>query len=501
VKSADVTRIRLCDKTVREFNPVHKYNPRKGPRVALFYPAPYSVASQSLGFQLLYAYFVSYGVRVERFTYDSCGTSLESGKTLKEFDVVVVSSSFELDYPYLSEYLRKYGREGQRVIAGGIAPTSNPIPILDVVTNVVLADVEIAVPSVVDALFSGDWESFESLEFVVSGEDDEGKRAYANVAEEPLLSTQFVPLDFDPPWGKGFLVEVTRGCPWKCRFCLEGWVTKPFRQRDVEQVKRALANVRRPFEKVITISLSLGNYESVDEYLDSLIELKRKRKVQGSVPSLRLETVTEELLEKVKGLGQRTVTVAPETFDPLKARVLGKGYAPEFFKEKVSIINKLNLKLKVYMMVVPGEPARVTEGDAEVLKELAPGSHVSVNPLVPKPWTPLQGAPIPGEREERALSVFAEKLRYVDLYPVKWARLQAALGLARRPLGKHLAPTSDPEGLIRELNERGLISLKELESWRTDWDEPWLRFRVGDLKEIKRLGEDSYEAWKELISS
>jgi len=121
--------------------------------------------------------------------------------------------------------------------------------------------------------------------------------------------------------------------------------------------------------------------------------------------------------------------------------------------------------------------------------------------LVPKPWTPLQGAPLPGDREEKLMELFKERFGYVDLYPVKWARLQAALGLAKRPLTRELTPREGPEQALRRLNEKGLISLKELEEWRLDWDEPWLELEIADLKELQKLGEESYEAWKAMISS
>ena len=483
-----------------EYNPIHKYNPRRGPSVALLYPAPYSVASQSLGYQMLYAYLVFHGVRVERFTYDSCGLSLERGTPLKKFDVVIASSSFELDYPYLSEYLRRYGREAQRLVVGGLAPTSNPTPLLDLADFVVLGDAEPVVTSLAEAALSGDWDSFASSEFVVTKEDLEGTKAVADLSKSPLLAKQFVPLEIEPPWGRGFLVEVTRGCPWKCRFCLEGWISKPFRQRPLGQIREALSQVSKPFEKVITISLSLGNYEYVKEYLDLLASLRRKG-LTGSVPSMRLETIDEEILDKLKEIGQKTLTVAPETFVSQKASVLGKGYSEEFFKERVKAARKRGLKLKVYMMVLPGEPISFTKEDIEVLKRAAPNAHVSVNPLVPKPWTPLQGAPIPGEREEALLAEFKEAFSYVDAYPVRWARLQAALGLAEKPLAKSLNPTNSPEKTLRELNEKGLISMRKLESWRLDWDEPWLKVRIGNLEEVKKLGEESYEAWKRMVSS
>ncbi|NPA85079.1 MAG: B12-binding domain-containing radical SAM protein [Crenarchaeota archaeon] len=492
----DVIKISVCGKKIREYNPLHKHNPRRAPSVALLYPAPYSVASQSLGYQLLYAYFIAHGIRVERFTYDSCGLSLERSTPLKKFDVIVASSSFELDYPYLADYVRKHGREGQRLVVGGIAPTANPVPLLDLADHVVLGDAEPVVGKLAEAVSSGDWEGFASSEHVVSPGDLSGKKAVADLRRSPALAKQFVPLDVEPPWGRGFLVEVTRGCPWKCRFCLEGWVGKPFRQRSLSQVRDLLNSIEGPYEKIITISLSLGDYEHAEEYL----HLLASSRLTGSVPSMRLERLTRSMLIKIKKIGQKTLTVAPETLVPEKAEVLGKGYDAQFFLKKISEIKEVGLKVKAYMMVLPGEPERATKEDVERLAEAGP-HHVSVNPLVPKPWTPLQGAPLPTEREERLALLFKERFRYADVYPVRWARLQAAIGLARRPLARELEPRERPEDALRKLNEKGLISLRELGRWRLEWDEPWLELGVGDLGGVKRAAEESYEAWKRLVSS
>ncbi len=495
----DIIKIRVCDKTVLEYNPIARFVPRRAPSVALLYPAPYSVAAQSLGYQLLYALLVSQGLRVERFTYDSCGRSLESGTPLKKFDFVVVSSSFELDYPYLAEYLRAYKSDDQRVLAGGIAPTSNPVPLLDEVDFVALGDAEPLIDRLAEALFSEDFEALSSLPNVVTADKLEGEKAVADISESPLLAKQFVPLSVEPPWGRGFLVEVTRGCLWRCRFCLEGWVSKPFRERKLKQLKAALKDLSEPFEKVITISLSLGDYSELKGYLDELVRL-RKRGIVGSVPSMRLDSLTAEIVEKIKRMGQKTVTLAPETLLPEKAEVLGKGFNPDVLKEKLTIIKRYGLNVKLYMMVLPREPPDVTENEINVLKRVLKETkvkfHISVNPLIPKPWTPLQGAPAPGKEEERALEAF-KPLGHVDTYPVHWARLQAAIGLSVKPIMKLLDPSLPPKKQTQKLIEAGAV--KGLDSWRLNWDEPWLKLKVGNLEEIKELGERSYEAWRRLV--
>ncbi len=480
----DVVKLRLCNKRVLEYNPLLKFVNRRGPRVALLYPAPYSVASQSLGFQLVYALLISEGINVERFTSDSCGRSLENGTPLKRFDYVLVSLSFELDYMYFSEIMRNYGREGQVVIAGGLAVTSNPIPIMDLVDYVILGDAEPTVPKLAEMFYSGEIVESEWLA------REEGVKA---VAERPLtLAHQFLPINIDPPWGKGFLIEVTRGCPHKCRFCLEGWTSKPFREKPLNEIKEAINGIGKPFEKIITISLSLGDY---DKFLDYL-ELLASHELTGSIPSIRMESVTEEVVDMVKRMGQRTLTIAPETTRPWKARVLGKGFSPSFVKEKTELIMK-KLKPKVYMMIVPGESEEEVKEEAKTLREVMKGKgHVSVNPLIPKPWTPLQIAPFPGEREEKALLLFKREVGGdVDIYPIRWARLQAAISLSEKPIGKYLDPSLPPSKLFEIVIEKS--GMKEWDKWRVGWRPKWFNYKIGDEEEVIELGEESYEAWRE----
>ncbi len=492
-RASKIRKVKLCDSYELEYNPLIDLMSRRGPNVALFYPAPYRVAAQSLGFQLLYALLIAHGLHVERFTLDSCGRSLEKGTPLHKFDLILASASFELDYPYLASYLVKYNKKGVTTIAGGLSVTANPIPLLDSVDAVVLGDAEPFIPKLGDALLSGDLEYLFALNSVVTREKC-GKKEISELG--PALAKEFLPLSVEPPWGKGFLIEVTRGCKWFCRFCLEGWVNKPFRERNLEIIKETLRHIDKPFEKIITISLNLGDYHKVKDYLEELAKIREEKGIVSSVPSLRIDTLDEDTIELISMIGQRTLTVAPETLIPEKATFLGKGFTLDSLKNVVEIANKYKLKLKVYMMLLPGEREELANEDARRLREVVgKEAHVSVNPLIPKPWTPLQSVPIP---KNVPFKPFLELFRHVDTYPEEWARLQAALSLAKVPLSKNLTMKKPNEMLI-ELNEKGLINLKELESWRLGYDEPWLNNKVGDKELIRSLGLESYEVWRSVL--
>ncbi len=468
-------KLRKCDGVVIEENPLLS----KGNDVALIFPGPYKAMIQSLGFNIVYAILRSFGLKVERFTSDSCG-SLESGKPLKKFKVMIASISFELEYLTLAKILEKYNiplnpREREKkLIVGGIAPTANPTPILGVADAVVLGDAEVTLPKLIEGGFSLDFPWIATLEGVA-------ERVYADLSKTPALSKHPIPINVKPPWGRGFMIDVTRGCPFYCKFCMESWVTKPYRQRPLGVVKKAVKESGE--RRVILISLSLGTYDWRN-LLDWLLEEGYK----ASLPSLRPSFV-REMIDYIKKLGQNTITIAPETFNKRKRRILGKSFDFEEIYEIVKLAKSLGLKVKLYMLTsVPGEGIEEARYDLERLKLLKrEGAHVSVNPLVPKPWTPMQYFSIKPRFE--LVSLFSE---VAEVYNPYEAFLQGALSLAYKPLRKSLLAPLNPRRALEALNEE--MPLKPLLETRSlDWEPPWMEHKVSDKIILMRMASELLE--------
>ncbi len=462
-------KLRKCDGTIIEENPLFS----KGNDVALIFPGPYKAMAQSLGFHIVYAILRSYGLKVERFTSDSCG-SLESGRPLKRFKVLLASIPFELGYLSLARILVRYGieldpsRRKKRLIVGGIAPTANPVPILGIADAVVLGEAEVSLPRLIESDFSLDLPWIATL-------DSDAERGYVDLNKAPVLSKHPIPLNIEPPWGRGFMIDVTRGCPFYCRFCLESWVSKPYRSRPIETVKEA---IRRSGERrVILISLSLGTY-SWKELLTWLVE----EGFEASLPSLR-PSFAKEMADLIKKLGQRTVTIAPETFNKKKSIILGKSFPFEEVYEVVKELKRRGLKTKLYMMTsIPGEDVEDAKEDVEKIRILKKeGVHVSVNPLIPKPWTPMQYFPI--KPNFKLVKLFEEVAEIYDPYE---AFLQGALSLAYKPLRRSLLAPLNPKKALEHINEE--MSLKPLLKVRDlSWEPPWMKYKISNRQLLEKM--------------
>ena len=88
-----------------------------------------------------------------------------------------------------------------------------------------------------------------------------------------------------------------------------------------------------------------------------------------------------------------------------------------------------------------------------------------------------------------------KQLPNVDLYSVKWARLQGIIALSEKPIGRYLDPSLSANDQIEILSR--IVNIKRLEKWRVGWLPDWMEFNVWNFDEILKLGEESYESWKQ----
>ena len=421
-------------------------------RVALVYPNVWRLGMANLGVHAVYRIAnAEADVLCERvFLPDQPGEeprSVESGRRLGDFDVVAFSLSFEEDYPNVLALLRRAGlplRAAARderhplVLAGGIAVQINPEPLAPFFDLLLVGEAEELLPPFFQALREpavreGRPAALRALAqvpgayvpslYAVEYADtrDAGGRwvtrfeprdgAPARVRRLYVADLRHVPTSrvVDTPgaqFGDLFLTEVARGCLWGCRFCAAGFVQRPYREVDLEVLR---AEARKGMDRGQRIGL-VGPDTSDHTGLDPLTCSIAEAGGTFSPSSLRVDAITPALSARMAAGGERSVTLAPEAGTDRMRKVVNKDFPDDRIVQAArDSLDQGMRNVKMYFLC--GLPTE-TEADVlgmehlalrireEVMRPIARATgrmgriSLSVNPFIPKPWTPFQWAPM-----------------------------------------------------------------------------------------------------------